>query len=280
MGIKMIEAAKKILKTKQAKTALTAIGIVVLLAASFFFQSTPNEGDNKDGGNYLTGTELETTVYGEETTTMSLEEGESGSENNQSQANTEMVEATTQASTNKDEAATQASTERVTNATSSIQSTTPAPVDPEDTTIDKNKKVTCTFSIRCDTVLNNMDMLKEEKREIIPSDGVVLSPITVTVSQGESVFDALKQVTKNRGIHLEFQMTPAYNSAYIEGINNLYQFDCGNLSGWVFMVNGQTTNYGCSRYQIQEGDVVEWLYTCNMGKDLISSYPSLQEDVK
>lgn len=37
---------------------------------------------------------------------------------------------------------------------------------------------------------------------------------------------------------MESNWTPAYNSAYIEGIGNLYEFDCGNLSGWMYSVNG------------------------------------------
>ena len=59
-----------------------------------------------------------------------------------------------------------------------------------------------------------------------------------------------------------------YNSAYIEGINNLYEFDCGELSGWMYKVNGWFPNYGCSRYQLKEGDVIEWVYTCDLGVDV------------
>ena len=57
---------------------------------------------------------------------------------------------------------------------------------------------------------------------------------------------------------MEFEDTPMYNSAYIEGINNLYEFDCGELSGWMYKVNGWFPNYGCSRYQLKEGDTIEW----------------------
>lgn len=42
-----------------------------------------------------------------------------------------------------------------------------------------------------------------------------------------------------------------YNSAYIEGINNLYEFDCGSLSGWMYKVNEWFPNYGCSRYVLK-----------------------------
>ena len=36
---------------------------------------------------------------------------------------------------------------------------------------------------------------------------------------------------KANKIHMESSFTPVYNSAYIEGIHNLYEFDVGKLSG-------------------------------------------------
>ncbi len=39
-----------------------------------------------------------------------------------------------------------------------------------------------------------------------------------------------------------------YNSYYVEGIGNLYEFDCGKESGWMYKVNGRFPNYGCSSY--------------------------------
>ena len=134
--------------------------------------------------------------------------------------------------------------------------------------MDENKKLTCTLSIRCDTILNNMNLLKEEKKAMVPSDGVILETTTVTFSEGESVFDVLKWVTREQRIQMEFEFTPMYNSAYIEGIHNLYEFDCGDLSGWMYKVNGWFPNYGCSRYQLKQGDVIEWVYTCDLGKDV------------
>ena len=83
----------------------------------------------------------------------------------------------------------------------------------------------------------------------------ILKPVTVTFTEGESVFDVLRRVCRDNGIHMEFKSTPAYNSAYIEGIGNLYEFDAGELSGWMYSVNGWFPNYGCSRYQLQSGDV-------------------------
>lgn len=144
----------------------------------------------------------------------------------------------------------------------------PKPVEPENQEVDKGKTCTCTFSIECSTILNNLEMLDPEKLEMVPSNGVILATTSVTFYEGESVFDVLQRLCKEKGIHMESSWTPIYNSAYIEGIHNLYEFDCGELSGWMYKVNGWYPNYGCSRYQLRDGDVVEWRYTCDLGNDV------------
>lgn len=127
---------------------------------------------------------------------------------------------------------------------------------------------TCTISISCATILNNMSDLKSGKEEFVPSDGWILAASEVEFTEGESVHDVLQRVCKQAGIQMESSFTPAYNSAYVEGINNLYEFDCGQLSGWMYSVNGWFPNYGCSKYTVQDGDVINWVYTCNLGKDV------------
>ena len=143
----------------------------------------------------------------------------------------------------------------------------PAPVEPEDVEIG-DAAYTCTLSISCATILDNQELCDPEKWELVPENGWILEPTTVTFYEGESVFNVLQRTCKQQGIHMEFSNTPVYNSAYIEGIHNLYEFDVGNLSGWMYRVNGWFPNYGCSRYQLQNGDVVEWEYTCELGKDI------------
>ena len=152
----------------------------------------------------------------------------------------------------------------------------PAPVEPEDAEV-SDAEYTCTLSISCATILDNMDLCKEEKRELVPEDGWILKPMTVTFYEGESVFNILQRTCKQQKIHMEFENTPIYNSAYIEGINNLYEFDVGNTSGWMYKVNGWFPNYGCSRYQLQNGDVIEWVYTCDLGDDVGGGYATGSE---
>lgn len=148
----------------------------------------------------------------------------------------------------------------------------PKPVEPENVTINKEKSFKVKLSITCETILNNMDLLDEAKYELVPEDSIIFPLQEVTAYEGESVFDVLLREVQNAGIHMEFEFTPMYNSAYIEGINNLYEFDVGELSGWMYKVNEWFPNYGCSRYQVKEGDVIEWVYTCDLGRDVGEIY--------
>ena len=124
------------------------------------------------------------------------------------------------------------------------------------------KKTTCTIAIYCDSILSNMDKLKEGKEGLVPSSGCILSTMTVEFKEGETVFDVLVKACNRARIQLEYSYSPAYGSYYIEGINNLYEFDCGSSSGWKYKVNGSYPNYGCSSYKLSNGDVIVWTYTC------------------
>ncbi|MBQ4046734.1 MAG: DUF4430 domain-containing protein [Lachnospiraceae bacterium] len=154
--------------------------------------------------------------------------------------------------------------------------TQPGPADPgnsdsagkSDGSGNPDGKLTCTVSINCQTLLNHMDELPAEKAEFVPSDGWILKETEMEFKEGDSAFDVLQAVTRENKIHLESSFTPAYHSAYIEGINQLYEFDCGDLSGWMYKVNGWFPNYGCSNYTLSDGDVVEWVYTCSLGQDV------------
>ena len=109
-------------------------------------------------------------------------------------------------------------------------------------------KTACTVSISCQTLLNNLDRVKKNKLSVIPSNAVILSAVN------------------------EFTLAPIYNTAYIEGIGNIYEFDCGSTSGWLYKVNGEFLSYGCSDCKLSDGDVIEWVYTCDLGKDVGNEY--------
>jgi len=135
---------------------------------------------------------------------------------------------------------------------------------PEEKKNSETEKPMCILSVRCDDILNHMDKISENKRGIVPENGVILEEQTVFFSEGESVFDVLKRVLREQKIPMEYVQNPMYQSAYIEGIANIYEFDCGDTSGWLYTVNGEKPNYGCSQFEIKNGDKIEFIYQCSL----------------
>lgn len=133
-------------------------------------------------------------------------------------------------------------------------------------------KLTCTLEIRCDTLLSNMDKLTQGKADLVPEDGLLLAATEVTFRGGDSVFDVFRQVLRQEKIHFEYTDAQLYGSVYIEGIGNLYEFDCGPRSGWMFSVNDAYPGLGCSAYTLADGDVIRFSYTCDLGQDLGVDY--------
>ena len=127
---------------------------------------------------------------------------------------------------------------------------------------------TCTLEIRCDTLLQHLDELSPGKAELVPEDGILLEKTTVSFESGDSVFDVLRRCLREQNVHFEYVDAKAYGSIYIEGIGNLYEFDCGEQSGWLYFVNGISPGLGCSGYTVANGDEIVFAYTCDMGADL------------
>ncbi|MBQ1302491.1 MAG: DUF4430 domain-containing protein [Firmicutes bacterium] len=127
---------------------------------------------------------------------------------------------------------------------------------------------TCTLSVECGSILNHLDDLTAGKESLVPADGVILPATSVSFSDGDTVFDVLKKTMREEGILFEFETTPLYSGVYIEGIANLYEFDCGPLSGWMYAVNGVFPNYGCGSCKVKDGDKIRWIYTCDLGRDI------------
>lgn len=139
------------------------------------------------------------------------------------------------------------------------------------------EKPTCEITITCEILASNPELLTPGKRELIPTNGIILPLKKVNFIQGESVFDVLARATKDNGIHMEFVKTPVYNSAYIEGIHNIYEFDGGEASGWMYSVNGVFPQKGASTYILKPNDRIHWVYSCDLGKD-VGGYSVNQKD--
>ena len=133
----------------------------------------------------------------------------------------------------------------------------------------ENSANLCTITVLCNTILNNAEKLEEATAPYVPKDGVILPMTTVEFTPGETVFDVLKRVCEAADLQIEYSWTPLYDSYYVEGINHLYEFDCGFESGWMYEVNDGFPNYGSSAYEVKPGDKIEWKYTCTgLGTDV------------
>lgn len=132
----------------------------------------------------------------------------------------------------------------------------------------KKKEISCYISIDCSNVLDHMENLRKNKVDIIPKSGIMLSSKKITLNENSSAYDLLIKASKQYSILVDSQYTAVYNSAYIRGINNLYEKDCGASSGWIYKVNGSTAGFGCSQYILHSGDNVQFVFTTNRGGDV------------
>lgn len=129
-----------------------------------------------------------------------------------------------------------------------------------ETSDNKQNTKTVTISISCKNAIGKTDNKK------IPENGIILDDTEFSISEGDTVFDVLVSATKKNKIQIDYDSSN--ETVYIKGINGLYEFDCGELSGWMYKVNGEIPNVGCSGYKLKDGDIIEWVYTANIGKDL------------
>lgn len=113
------------------------------------------------------------------------------------------------------------------------------------------------MSIRCDLVAG--------QAEHIPADGIILPDTGFPIAQGDTAYTILTDAARACSIHME--STGASGMVYVQGIGNIYEYDFGDLSGWMYLVNGEAPSVGCDQCVLQPGDTIEWRYTLNLGRD-------------
>jgi len=96
--------------------------------------------------------------------------------------------------------------------------------------------------------------------------GTILAAVSAALQENDTVIDVLRRVTKEARVQMETRGSG--QAVYVEGIANLYEFDKGGKSGWLYRVNGEFPNVSAGAYPLKQGDRVEWLYTIDMGKDV------------
>lgn len=139
---------------------------------------------------------------------------------------------------------------------------TAAPTSPPQVNGNENEKITVTFSVDCRNAINYGILSQGSFAQVLPADGIILSTSAITVKNGENVMSALKKILK------ENRITFGITSGYVRMIGGLSEFDCGDLSGWMYKVNGVLPPVSAKSYCLHDGDKVEFVYTCNLGGDV------------
>lgn len=118
---------------------------------------------------------------------------------------------------------------------------------------------TVTLTVRCDRVpgLEQLDHL--------PEDGILLATEVYEIEAGETVYDILTEAARKHGLHVD--ATGLGESVYVRGIGQLYEQEHGELSGWVYYVNGTSPSMGCASYELADGDEILFDYSLTLGND-------------
>ena len=94
--------------------------------------------------------------------------------------------------------------------------------------------------------------------DTIPQNGEIFQE-SVFVEQGTSALDAIKFACLQSGTSI------TEKRGYISEIGGLKEKDCDGLGGWLYKVNGELPNYSSDKYKLNDGDVVELIYTVKIG---------------
>lgn len=117
-----------------------------------------------------------------------------------------------------------------------------------------------TLGISCKTVLDNYDKLDGSVKKYIPEDGIILEDTKYVLRPKDTAYSVLERAVRHNKIQFEHS-----GDTYVEGINYLYEFSCGERSGWLYKVNGKYPNVSAAEYYLSENDKIEWVYSCELG---------------
>ncbi len=132
--------------------------------------------------------------------------------------------------------------------------------------------VRVTVLAECSTVLSHMDIIDPAVNppEVVPEDGVIIARCEVSLPEGATAFDALAAAARKQRVRVDY-IGSAYGT-YVRGIGYVTEFGFGELSGWMYTVNGEFPDVSVSDRVLGSGDVVEFRYTCDLGRDVGDDY--------
>lgn len=123
---------------------------------------------------------------------------------------------------------------------------------------EQSSAITVYMSVECSTAVKADNAIAKA----IAPNGWIINKTAYTVDKDSNAFELLKKSG------LVLGSSSSAMGEYVYSIQSLAEKACGSGSGWLYSVNGDFIGTSCSNYTLKNGDVVEWRYTCNNGKDM------------
>lgn len=123
--------------------------------------------------------------------------------------------------------------------------------------------ISCTIEIRCNATARKDSITNQGIRDSIPDDGTILEVTTYTGKEGFTVYDVLAAVTAAHNPVIPIVANA--DRSYVSSINNLSEKNVGPTSGWTYRVNGVLPMMAANQYKVKDGDVIKWIYVCQLG---------------
>ncbi|NHM32604.1 DUF4430 domain-containing protein [Neobacillus terrae] len=86
--------------------------------------------------------------------------------------------------------------------------------------------------------------------------GTLLSSRKVEFNEGNTVLDILLKAAGKSNV----DYSGGGSTAYVEGIDGIYEFDYGPMSGWIFKQNGAGIPKSAGAIKVKDGDRIECIY--------------------
>ncbi len=107
--------------------------------------------------------------------------------------------------------------------------------------------------------------------------GTIIEPTKVPYKEDENIAQVTKRLLDHLGIGMEYSGT-LESGFYLGAITNfevdgtpydsMAEFDAGVGSGWMITQNGTFINQGASEFKVNDGDILKWQYSCQLGADI------------
>ena len=116
----------------------------------------------------------------------------------------------------------------------------------------------CTVTVDAREVMLSSTMVAKEAVDKLGGKLPDLEKLSVGFAEGETVQQVVLRTLQEQKLQYEQD-----SSGFLCAIGSLYNGDAGELSGWLYTVNGEQPMVASSDYAVQEGDEIRFFYTIN-----------------